>query len=398
MKVLMINSVCGIGSTGRICTDIAERLEAAGHDCRIACGRGAIPERYKKYAMRVGNDLSTYMHGAQARVFDNAGFGSRGATRKLIKQIEEYDPDVIHLHNLHGYYLDVETLFAYLKKAKKPVAWTLHDCWAFTGHCPHFSAAGCEKWKTQCYACTEKRHYPASLLLDRSRANYLRKKTLFSCVDDLTIVTPSNWLATQVRQSFLGDYPTEVIYNGIDGTVFCDTPSELRKRYGLENRKIALGVANIWDERKGLPYMLRLAKLLGDDWVVVLLGLSAKQIAALPSNIIGITRTRDISELAAWYSVADVYVNTSAEETMGMTTAEAISCGTPVAAFHTTATPEVVGENGMTVRYGDVNELANATIQIATLGKEHFRTNCDRFALEGQCEKYLKLYQKLEGR
>ena len=153
MKVLMINSVCGIRSTGRICTDIAEELEKQGHDVKIAYGRETVPEKYQKYAVRIGTDLDVKLHGIKTRLFDRHGFGSKRATKKFIKWVEEYDPDVIHLHNLHGYYINIKILFDYLKKANKKVVWTLHDCWAFTGHCTHFDFVGCNKWKCKC--CTD---------------------------------------------------------------------------------------------------------------------------------------------------------------------------------------------------------------------------------------------------
>lgn len=397
MKIFMINIVCGTGSTGRICTDLAERLEADGHDCLIAYARCAVPEQYRKYAIKIGNRSDVYIHGAQARLFDSAGFGSKHATQMLIKKIQAYDPDVIHLHNLHGYYLNIEVLFSYLKEANKPVVWTLHDCWAFTGHCVHYDAIGCQKWKNGCHHCSLKKTYPSSILMDRSAANYRKKKALFHLPDTMTVVTPSDWLANQVRQSFLGERPVQTIYNGIDRAVFRDTKSDVKAGYGLQDKRIALGIANKWDERKGLAYMLRLAKLLDPSWAVVLIGLTHKQKQMLPPGIIGIERTDDLRELAEWYSAVDVYVNASAEETMGMTTAEAISCGTPAAAFDTTAVSEIVGHNGIVVPYGDVEALAKAVEQIAEKGKAFFRNDNARFAVEKEYRAYLKLYEQLDG-
>lgn len=397
MKILMINTVCGVGSTGRICADIADFMQTEGHDCIVAYGRGRAPERCEKYAVRIGNALTVCLHGLMARVFDRAGFGSRGATRRLIKKIRQYDPDVIHLHNLHGYYLDVQTLFAYLKQTQKPVVWTLHDCWAFTGHCAHYSAFGCQKWREQCHHCGQKRAYPASFLFDRSRDNYRRKRALFTAPENMVLVAPSKWLAGQVRASFLGGYPLEVIYNGVDRSVFRPFPSDVKCRYGLQGQKLALGVASRWDEQKGLPFMLRLAEMLGADWTVVLVGLTARQIAALPAFVVGIPQTQDRHELAAWYGAADVYVNVSAQESMGMTSAEAICCAAPVAAFDATATPEIVGENGLVVRYGDVDALADAVRQLGARGKAFVHGDGERFALERQCEAYRRLYQQWEA-
>lgn len=397
MKVLMINSVCGIGSTGRICVDIAERLTAEGHECKIAYGRnGNVPDYALPYAIRIGTDFDVKVHGLATRLFDAHGFGSRNATQQFVRWIKEYDPDIIHLHNLHGYYLHIGILFDALQKMNKPIVWTLHDCWSFTGHCVHYTAVGCLKWRTQCRHCNQRETYPSSLFVDRSTKNYQIKRRLFNSVEKMVIVTPSDWLAEQVKQSFLGRWPVKTIYNGINSTVFHNTSSNIKSRYGLLNNRIILGVANIWDTRKGLSHMFQLSKCLTDDWRIVLIGLSAKQLHNLPSNIIGISRTENVNDLAAWYSAADVYVNVSAEETMGLTTAEAIACGTPVVAYATTATPEIVANNGLIVEYGDIQGIVNSIHQILKMGKESFCVDCERFALENQYEKYRHIYQELE--
>ena len=252
MKVLQINSVCGIRSTGRICTDLAEVLEQNGHECKIAYGRESVPEKYKKYAVRIGSDKDVKIHALQSRIFDNTGFGSRRATEKFIEWVKEYNPDVIHLHNIHGYYINIDVLFNYLAEAGKPVIWTLHDCWSFTGHCAHYSYIKCDKWKKGCFNCPLRRSYPASFFFDSSKENWVRKKNLFNNVKKMMLVTPSEWLAKQVEQSFLNKYPIKVIPNGIDLNVFKPTPSEFRKKHGLEGKKIVLGVASAWGQKKGL--------------------------------------------------------------------------------------------------------------------------------------------------
>ena len=242
MKVLLINSVCGIRSTGRICTDLAEVLEANGHECKIAYGRETVPEKYHKYAVRIGSNVSVKVDAVKTRLFDNAGFNSVSATKKFIKWVKEYDPDVIHLHNLHGYYINIEILFEYLRNCGKKVIWTLHDCWAFTGHCSHFVTANCEKWKKQCYSCPKRKAYPSSLFLDCSKRNYGKKKNLFTSLENMTIITPSEWLANLVKQSFLAKYNVQVINNGIDLDVFIPRGSNFREKYNLENKKIVLGI------------------------------------------------------------------------------------------------------------------------------------------------------------
>ena len=354
MRVLIINVVCGIRSTGRICTDIAAELEAQGHEVKIAYGREQVPEKAKKYAVRIGTDWDVKVHGVLSRVFDAHGLGSKHATRAFLKWAEEYRPDLLWLHNIHGYYINYELLVGCIKNHPgRQVRWTLHDCWAFTGHCSYFTMAKCDQWKEHCTACVQKKRYPASLLLDRCRRNFDRKRAAFTGVERLTLITPSQWLADLVKQSFLKEYPVEVHYNKIDTSVFKPTPSDFRKEYGLEDKKIVLGVASVWDDRKGLDDFIELAKLLDDSYAIVLVGLNEKQLRDLPKKIIGIRRTNSTSELAAIYTAADVFVNPSREETFGLTTVEALSCGTKAVVYKGTACEEIVKQySGVAVDQG----------------------------------------------
>lgn len=384
MKVLMINSVCGIRSTGRICTDIAETLEAQGHTCRIAYGRESVPEKYAKYAVRIGSDLGVKTHAALSRAFDDAGFHSRRATKRFIKWVKAYDPDVIHLHNIHGYYLHIGELFKYLKTCGKKIVWTLHDCWAFTGHCPYFDFIGCEKWKTGCYACSQKKKYPASLLCDRSRKNYALKKRLFTGVKNVTLVTPSEWLAGLARQSFLGEYPVEVVRNGIDLNAFKPTASDFKARHGLADKKILLGVASVWDERKGFADFLKLAERLDDRYRLVLVGLSEAQIARLPQNAIGIARTNSVQELAEIYTAADAFLNFTYEDNYPTVNLEAQACGTPVITYRTGGSVESV-PSGNVVEKGDIAGAFSLAAKPLEIMAEAFESNAN--------ESYCKLYE-----
>lgn len=365
MKVLLINSVCGIRSTGRICTEIAAELEAQGHEVKIAYGREQVPEKVKKYAVRIGTDWDVRAHGVLSRVFDAHGLGSKRATSVFLKWAEDYHPDLLWLHNIHGYYINYEMLFAWIKKhPEMKVRWTLHDCWAFTGHCAYFTIAKCDQWKDHCTACVQKKRYPASLLLDRCRRNYDRKKVAFTGVEHLTLITPSQWLADLVKQSFLKEYPVEIRYNKIDTSVFKPTPSDFRKQYGLEGKKIVLGVASVWDERKGLDDFIELAKLLDDSYTIVLVGLSEKQLRNLPNGIIGIRRTNSTKELAAIYTAADVFVNPTYEDNYPTTNLEAQACGTPVITYRTGGSPESVPAENV-VECGDLGKLMLITRQLA---------------------------------
>lgn len=350
MRVLLINTVCGIRSTGRIVTDLAEKFLQAGHECKIAYGRETVPVQYEELSYRIGTKLNARMNALKARIFDNEGFNATRQTKKFLIWATEYDPDILWLHNLHGYYLNIELLFDWIKsRPGMQVKWTLHDCWAFTGHCPHFIVAKCDKWKNQCMDCTQKKVYPKSLLADRSRDNYQNKKQCFTGVTDLTIITPSNWLADLVRQSFLKDYPLEVKHNTINKKIFKPTPSNFRQHYGLQDKKIVLGVASSWGKSKGLEDFIELCSLLDDTYKIVIVGLSLRQRKKLPQEILAIERTNDAQELAKIYSAADIFVNPSKEETFGLTTLEAISCGVEAIVYKGTACEEVINLTGQGV-------------------------------------------------
>lgn len=351
MKVLQINSVCGRGSTGRIAADLADLLAAQGHECRIAYGRDTAPERYQDIAVKIGSEWDNRLHGVETRLFDAHGFGSKRATARFLDWVKAYDPDLIHLHNIHGYYLQVELLFDYLKQAGKPVIWTLHDCWAFTGHCAYFTAAGCEQWKSGCSgSCPQTGEYPRCAGWSRSRENFLRKQAAFTGVPNLTIVTPSQWLAGLVRQSCLREYPVQVIPNGIDLTIFRPMDGDFRAKHGLVGKQVLLGVANVWDARKGLQDFIKLSALLTADQQIVLVGLTNEQIQTLPPNILGIARTSSVQELAEIYSAADVFLNPTHEDNFPTTNLEALACGTPVITYRTGGSPEAIDATcGLTV-------------------------------------------------
>ena len=356
MRVFMINSVCGIRSTGRICTDIAEILEANGHECKIAYGREEVPQKHQKYAVRIGNAKSVKWDALKTRLLENAGLNSKCTTKKLIQQIQEYNPDVIHLHNLHGYYVNVEVLFRYLKTCGKKIVWTLHDGWAFTGHCAYFDFAGCEQWKNGCEKCPQKKEYPKSILLDKSKRNYAKKKELFTGIPNFTIVTPSQWLANLVKQSFLKEYEVKVIRNGIDTKVFKPTDSGVRQIYGLQDKKILLGVASAWVERKGVTDFITLSQSLGEGYQVVLIGVTEAQKKTLPKEILAITRTNNVQELAGWYTAADVFLNPTYEDNYPTVNLEAQACGTPVITYATGGSVENVPEENVVTR-GDVQAM-----------------------------------------
>lgn len=363
MKILMINEECGTGSTGRICTDIAAALESDGNDVKIAFGRNAdiVPAKYNKYAVRIGNDIDLKIHGLITRAFDATGFGSIRATRRFIQWIYQFNPDIIHLHNLHGYYINIDLLFSCLKQLNKPVVWTLHDVWPFTGHSAYCDAVGCSKWKNGCENCPQMKVYPKSYV-DRSKRNWERKRNIFCGVTNLTIVTPSKWLAELVEDSFLNEYPVKVINNGIDTGKFHKVNTHLRSDLRLQRKKILLSVATVWNDLKGLSDFERLADLLGENYKIILVGgMTNSQEKELPESILHIRRTQDVNEMVELYNTADIYLNLTYCDTYPTVNLEAASCGTPVITYAvggSTESAEMFG--GISVRRGDVEAVAHA--------------------------------------
>lgn len=394
MKVLFVNLVYGAGSTGKIIADIMNLLKKYGNDVKALYGTGACSDNAD--AVKVSGKLEYYFHNAVSRFTDHAGLYSWAATRKLIREIRAFSPDVIHLHTLHGFYVNYEMLFRFLKEANIPVVWTLHDCWTFTGHCTHFSQVKCVQWQTECRDCKLLYRYPQCYWKGDVRRNFLRKKNAFTGVKNLTITTPSQWLADQVSKSFLQNYPRTIIPNGIDRTIFHPQSSSLREKYHLEDKKIVLGVANVWNARKGLPDLLTLAGRLGSDYQVVLIGLIEKQLPDIPSVVLGLLRTANQTELAQWYTAADVFVNPTYEETFGLTTVEAQACGTPAVVYATDGCPEtLLTEDSVLVAQGDREALARAVREIAQRGVRVDEHAADRLDKERAYEKYVRLYERV---
>ena len=362
----MINAVCGIRSTGRICTDIAKDLEKQGYEVKIAYGRETVPEQYQKYAVRIGNNVDVYWHALMTRLFDDRGYWSRIATRKFLKWADEYDPDLLWLHNLHDYFINIDMLFNWIKsRPQMEVKWTQHDCWAFTGHCSYFTMVKCEQWKTHCSYCPGKAPFPHDSLFNQCQRNFDRKKKAFTGIKNMTLISPSQWLADLIKESYLKEYPVQVVHNTIDTNVFKPTPSDFRKRYGLEDKEIVLGVASPWSKRKGFDDFIKLSQMLSDEYVIVLVGLSEKQMEGLPDNIIGIQRTNDAKELAGIYTAADVFVNPTYEDNYPTVNLEARACGVPIVTYKTGGSPESAGNmNTRIVDVGSIEGIAKSVLEL----------------------------------
>ncbi len=366
MKVLIINTVCGIRSTGRIVTDIADKYINDGHECVIAFGRESVPEKYKNISYRIGTSVSLSLNVVKSRFFDNEGFNAVSQTRRFIEWANNYNPDVLLLHNLHGYYINIELLFKWIKtRPEMQVKWTLHDCWAFTGHCAHFSFVKCDRWKDGCFKCPQKNIYPASLFFDSSKNNFSRKKACFGGVKNMTIVTPSKWLAKLVKQSFLKEYDVEVSHNSVDTADFRPTESNFRSRHNLENHFIILGVGTTWNERKGLTDFVELAARLDCNYKIVLVGLSKEQIKKMPNNIICIPCTDSKRELAELYTMCDVFLNLSREESFGLTIIEALACGAYPIVYKDTACEEVVNVYGGLAVEQNIDDVIDSIYKVS---------------------------------
>lgn len=378
--IFYINSILGVGSTGRLIAGLMKELVKRGVETKAAYGRYSAPENLNSH--RIVSRPRVYLHGALSRITDRHGLYGAPATKKLINIIEEFDPAIIHVHNVHGYYLHYKVLFDYLRNCKKKLVWTLHDCWAFTGHCTHYSYIGCEKWKDLCFGCPQKKEYPASYLADASKSNYELKKELFTGIDGLELVTPSEWLKGQVESSFLRDYKVSVIPTGIDLEAFQKTDaSDLRKKYALEGKRVLLGVANPWRERKGLGCFMELSKHIDKDDIIVLIGKSRQRISpgSLPPNVFMIPKTDSVSEMAKWYSLADVFLNLTYEDTFPTTNLEALACETPVITFKAGGSMESLDEGcGIGVEVGDLDGVLRAL--------ESVRRSADSFT-GAQCRK-----------
>lgn len=397
-RLLQINTTVNSGSTGRIAEDIGKLFMQQGHESYIAFGRGHQPSASK--TIRIGSTLDFHLHALKTRLFDLHGFGSTSATRDFIEKVKEINPDVFHLHNIHGYYLNVEALFRFLKEADKPVVWTFHDCWPFTGHCSHFDFINCNKWETQCYNCPNTKGYPASWCIDNSKKNYQRKKELFSGLKNLTIVTPSKWLENHVTKSYLKEYSVITIYNGVDLNIFKPSKDNwILGNYKLVDQNYILGVANVWSQRKGLDDFFQLRQVLPSDLKIVLVGLNEHQIRGLTDGIIGIQHTENISQLAALYSKAKVFVNPTYVDNFPTTNIEALACGTPVVTYNTGGSKEAIcGHTGLIVSKGNILGLAEAINRVLNnyMSYKECRTRAETlYDNNNTISAYLNLYMSL---
>lgn len=403
-KLLQINPVVRLNtSTGRIMKEIGELAMEAGWESYIAYSkaRDGVPA-HTSQLVPVGDKLDLAIHAVATRLFDAHGLVSCRATRQLIKEIRRIDPDIVHIHNVHGYFLNYPMLLSFLQESGKPVIWTVHDCWLYTGHCYYYSAARCDKWKTGCGHCPQKRAFPASWLVDGSARNWRKKQEAFAPMTRLTIAPVSKWIRQEMSQSLLKDKPFQVIHNGIDLTAFC--PEAAEGEPALPGTTI-LAVATLWHEEKGFPDLVRMAGMLREDEHLIMVGrMSEEQLQRLPANVQHIPRTENIGKLAVLYARATAFVNPTWQDNYPTVNLEAIACGTPVVTYRTGGSVEAITpETGYVVEQGDVEGMLEKVRVIADVSREAYRTRCRAHALahfgKADCyQRYIDLYEDLAAR
>lgn len=398
--LIQIDSCLGKGSTGRITESIGLIMKRLGWDCYVVHGDRYAGET-KLESMKTVSRVQEYLHALGSILFDRHGLFSSSQTRRIMEKVRDMKPDIIQLHCVHGYYINYEILFEFLHEMDVPVVWTFHDCWAFTGHCAHFDFAGCDKWKTGCYACELLKEYPRSVFIDNSKDNWLRKRKSFTSVDKLHIVAVSKWLSDIVGHSFMQKYPIEVIHNGIDLSVFKRVDNNIREQYGISSDEtLVLGVATAWGKDKGLNDFVRLSQ--EPAIKVVLVGVSEEVRKSLPENIIAVSRTESQQKLAEFYSAADMLVNPTYNDSFPTVNLEALACGTPVVTYRTGGSPEAIdAETGAVVEKGDYAGLLSHIRKFAqTSYKSSYSKVCREraekcFDMNKQFDEYRKLYERL---
>ena len=386
--LLQINVVSNLLSTGKIAEDIAKVAISNGWKSYIAYGRDSKPSVSQE--IKVGSMLDVYEHYALNKLFDWEGWASKAATRKVVKQIEEIKPDIIQLHNIHDHYLNYPILFEYLAKSNVPVVWVQHDCWSFTGGCMYFDMVDCSKWQTECKDCPARR----ALLAENTTKHFHLKKQLLDAIPNLIFVPVSDWLHGLLSQSVQQHRPIVTIHNGVDVSRF----KPMKATRTDDNFRI-LGVAAVWDKRKGLDDFVKIRAFLPDDFEISLVGLSQKQVESLPTGIKGLTRTANVEELVQLYSDSDVFVNPTYSDNFPTTNIEALACGTPVITYRTGGSPEAVDvKTGLVVPQGDVNALVAAIRQLREkpLSSEDCRSRAEMLFDKDKCfEQYSSLYNML---
>lgn len=398
MKIIEINS-CNYGSTGKIMIQIAEKATQEGHNV-VICWPA---ERSNRRDIRIeniviGNRISRNLHLILAYFTGLNGCFSYLSTVNFLRKIKKIKPDIIHLHNLHNCYINLPLLFSFIKKNHVRIVWTLHDCWAFTGQCPHFNSISCEKWKIRCTNCPQYREYPKANI-DQTSLLWSKKKKWFTGIDDLTLVTPSKWLKNLVEESYLNKYDIQVINNGIDLKAFNYMPNNLKKKLNIDNDcYVVLGVSFSWSEKKGLDIFVDLAKVLDDNYRIILIGTNDEIDKQIPANIISIHKTENQRELVEFYSIANVFLNPTREDNFPTVNMESLACGTPVITFNTGGSPEILDDTcGIVIEDENVNSIKKTIIHVCEnnlFSREDCRKRALKYSSERMIKEYINVYEK----
>jgi len=392
MKLMLINSVCGIGSTGRIVTGVAHKWIEQGNDVIIVYGIGKARGIEQKYTYKISNNFLYKINNVLSKATDLSGLFCQISTTKLIKKIKEYKPDVIHIHTIHGYYLNFKMLFKFLSKTKIKIIYSIHDCWPFTGHCAHYTFAKCYKWQTECHHCPQLKTYPKSWFIDNSKYMF-RTKKIYLNLSNILITTPSQWLANEAKKSILANHKIFVTPPGVDENIFRIKKSNFKNKF--LNKKIILFVANVWSEKKGLSDLFKIASIMEKypEYILVCVG-SIKGNREERSNIYYINQTNDIYELVDIYNSAEIFVNLSYEETFGMVTLESMMCGVPLIVYDQTACPEIVSkECGKIIKVGDVEKLCDSIINFPHYDRTKIRKIALKYTISNMVSNYVALYK-----
>lgn len=399
MRVLQINAVYGFSSTGRTTLELTNALIEQGHEAYVAYSNATITSHN---GYQIGGVLEKKIHGFLSRLFGNQGYYSTYSTTKLLEYIDTINPDIIHLRNLHDNYINVRKLMNYIAEHNIAVVVTLHDCWFFTGRCCYYTEDNCFKWKESCGSCPRLKKDNVSWFFDRSRKMLKDKEQWYSKINKFAVVGVSDWITYEARKSILKNaLLIKRIYNWIDLEVF--KPQDtivLRKKLGLEKTFVVLGVSQRWSQQKGLDVFIELANKVQDNTKIVLIG-SIPNGTILPQNVICIGTTNSVAELAMYYSMADVFVNPSIQETFGKVTAEALASGTPAIVNNSTANPELIGTGcGYILENTDSTSILEAIKDIRTKDKSCYSSFCishakRNFNMSDRIKDYIALYERL---
>lgn len=400
MKLVQINVSQNQGSTGKIAEQIGLLAKDLGWDVYMVSGRLFNNTALKP--IKINTKLEVWWHVLISHFADGDGKGSYFATKRLVRQLKEIKPDIVHLHVIHEAYINYSVLFRYLKQANIPVVWTFHDCWAFTGHCCHFDYIGCDKWKVACGNCPAGKNHKKLEFFHTCNINFKKKKDLFTSMDNLTIVPVSQWLGDLVSHSFLSKYKTKVIKNGIDLNVFRPINSDKREALGWGEDFVVIGVANGWGKKKGFADFIKIAEKHA-TWHFIIIGLPSAMHNKVPANVLPIQYTKNQNELAEYYSLADAYLNPTYEDTYPTVNLEAMACATPVVTYATGGSPETIAEKtGYVVDKGDIFGLELALTRIMSNTKKYYSEACrthaeNNFRNTDKFQEYITLYKEILG-